>query len=277
MSWACACKLIAGYTGGTLVPTGKTTRAEMAQILSRFCKQIPSAEQMEVKNNWESFVSSGSYKSYIKESETGIQPQQYVISDLNSDGIFELLLMGKQSWDEAFGNTWVFSLQNATPVLVDDRYGYGEYHYSPKYNSMVVAFPTRPSTGTGTIVPFYSIADTKLIYLFDIMRDGTMGTGLWYYADDNGQKVISEQEGMAYLEGRQSFDWQTITPSASQPTFDILDGYWENMIQSHFLYKFQADGTCREYQVELGVPISVDTLKYSRSIPYKMDGQVLVL
>lgn len=223
MSWACAYKLISGINATTLAPGAKTTRAEIAAILMRFCQTIPSDEQMRVMDFWETFVSSQGYSSYDIPSQNDdvakdMQPQKYVISDINGDRLPELLLHGSQKGDQSFGITWIFALDNDTPVLIGHQtkygnsnywYGYGECSYSSKYNA-IVFIPTRPSVGTGTICNFYKIGSSTAKSIFSILRDGTMGTGLWYYADESGQRVINEAEGMSYLAGRQSLDWQVM-------------------------------------------------------------------
>ncbi len=215
MSWACAYKLISGINATTLAPGAKTTRAEIAAILTRFCQTIPSDEQMYVREFWENFVSSKKYASYNIPS-TGdyeapdIEPQEYVISDMNSDGIPELLLHGSQNWDRSFGDSWVYTLQNGIPALIDYRYGYGTYVYSSQYDAIEVPPSFRPSIGSGSFYHFYTIVEGKLKSLFSIIWGGTMGTGRWSYSDDSGNRVISEAEAQSYLAGRQSLDWQVM-------------------------------------------------------------------
>ena len=66
------------------------------------------------------------------------------------------------------------------------------------------------------------------------------------------------------------------------PTINLLDGYWENHIQSYGVYKFFEDGTVNEYHVlknfiNQGSSITSDDLAYSRTLNYEWDGKTLTI
>ena len=60
-------------------------------------------------------------------------------------------------------------------------------------------------------------------------------------------------------------------------SINLLDGYWENTIQSHNVYQFLEDGTVKEYNAEPGVPAVPENLFYSRTLQYQWDGKTLII
>lgn len=60
-------------------------------------------------------------------------------------------------------------------------------------------------------------------------------------------------------------------------SIDLLDGYWENNIQSHKVYQFLEDGTVNEYDAEPGTNVVPENLFYSRTLHYQWDGKTLVI
>ena len=67
----------------------------------------------------------------------------------------------------------------------------------------------------------------------------------------------------------------------TQSSINLLDGYWENHIQSYNVYKFFEDGTVIEYYAfkyydNTDSPITTSDLSYSRTLDYDWDGKTLV-
>lgn len=60
-------------------------------------------------------------------------------------------------------------------------------------------------------------------------------------------------------------------------SINLLDGYWENTIQSHKVYQFLEDGTVKEYNAEPGVPAVPENLFYFRTLQYQWDGKTLII
>lgn len=67
----------------------------------------------------------------------------------------------------------------------------------------------------------------------------------------------------------------------TQVSINLLEGYWENSIQSYNVYKFFEDGIVNEYYAlkhydNSNLPITSDDLSYSRTLHYEWDGETLV-
>ncbi len=149
----------------------------------------------------QAFLSTKEYLSYIRNVESS--KLEYVIYDINSDEVPELLI---QSTNEApFYTTWTFAIDKEDVVLGGERYGYGQYRYSEKYNMLLVSPETKPFSGTGT-TPFYSLEQNNLIYKFQVGED----LGESFYSDNNGKKVITAEEKSAYFENVINFTWLKI-------------------------------------------------------------------
>jgi len=58
---------------------------------------------------------------------------------------------------------------------------------------------------------------------------------------------------------------------------DLLDGYWENNIQSHTAYQFLKNGTVNEYVLEPLADVVPKNLHYCRTLRYQWDGKTLVI
>lgn len=153
----------------------------------------------EIMNN---YIISEDYKNSIDEFyfNYGLE---YVIKDLNADGISEILI--QSDFDAPFYYTWLFALEGENVVLVNENYGYGKHRYSPKHNAILVSPETKPFSGTGA-TPFYKLEGTVLKKAFVVGED----VGNAFYSDDSGRKSITQEECSVYFEDVVDFEFQKL-------------------------------------------------------------------
>lgn len=60
-------------------------------------------------------------------------------------------------------------------------------------------------------------------------------------------------------------------------SIDLNQSYWEYMIQSHKVFKFNADGTMEEYDCDPGVTPTEQNISYWKTHHYTWDGKQLVI
>lgn len=75
----------------------------------------------------------------------------------------------------------------------------------------------------------------------------------------------------------QLIQWISQSKIRDTQSINLLDGYWENTIQSHKVYQFLEDGTVKEYNAEPVVPAVPENLFYSRTLQYQWDGKALII
>lgn len=163
-------------------------------------EEEPEAQPKEV--SFESFLEDQAYAQYT----TGFDKTslEYTITDLNADGISELLL--QSTVERPFFTTWLFVMDGDKIELVDQRYGYGMFRYSPSMNAIEVSPVTKPMKGVGA-APFSRLEGTKLIPLFTLIDD----MGVKFYSDDSGKKEITAEEMSNYFSDIIHFEW-TLVP-----------------------------------------------------------------
>ncbi|MCD8020805.1 MAG: hypothetical protein LUF92_14880 [Clostridiales bacterium] len=162
---------------------------------------------------WLEFLTSGNYLDYTDDWETSYfgaptgweeMSPEYVIVDLNADGVKELLIQA--TYDSPFYTTWTFALDGSDIVFVGGVYGYGSYRYSSSLNAVLVSPELKPFSGTG-YYPFYQLQDVEYIYSFSICQD----EGTWYFADaDGNRRIISDNERESYFADVEYFGWKDL-------------------------------------------------------------------
>lgn len=159
-------------------------------------------KQPDVGSNWQEFLQSGKYKSYLKEGNTSTL--KYAEYDLNQDGSPELLMEADDG--ASFYYTWLFTMKNNKPSLVYESYGYGEYRYSPEQNAVLVSPETKPFSGTG-YNSFYQLKGSKFQLKFTISED----QGEIYYSDEaENSRSITETERKKYFKDVVTFEWKMV-------------------------------------------------------------------
>lgn len=91
-------------------------------------------------------------------------------------------------------------------------------------------------------------------------------------ADNDASAAYSETTRLTTASER----W-TDALTMTDDSFDLLDGYWENMIQSYKVYQFFDDGTVIEYDAEPLAEAVPENLSYCRTLRYQWDGKTLVI
>lgn len=177
-------------------------------------KEPASQEKENATSLWNEFLTSGNYSSYIGDQSTA--SLEYVITDLNADGVPELLI--QSTTDAPFMTTWTFVLNNADTVLANEMYGYGSFRYSPSQNAVIGSPECRPFQGTGWS-PFYQLEGTELKYKFQVGED----EGQSYYSDDSGYKNISDDERASYYADAVDFDWIKLSSSDQTDSNNTAD------------------------------------------------------
>jgi len=150
---------------------------------------------------WDNFIASEGYLTHTKDWDA--TSLEYVITDLNSDGISDLIIQSES--DAPFYNTWIFFLDGKEIVLVNETYGYGSFRYSPSQNAIIGSPEWKPFLGTG-YSPFYKLNGTQLEYVFEIGQD----EGQSFYSDDSGRRDISDNERISYYADVVNFQWNRI-------------------------------------------------------------------
>lgn len=71
---------------------------------------------------------------------------------------------------------------------------------------------------------------------------------------------------------------QWVENNSENPTsVNLLDGYWENFIQSYKVYHFLENGSVKEYDANPGARLIPENLFYSRTLQYQWDGKTLII
>lgn len=161
-------------------------------------------EENKMDNNdtfWEEFLISNQYESYSASKE--FIPTDYVIYDINNDESPELML--EATSDAPFYYTWMFTREESEVTLAYEGYGYGEFRYSPTYQSILLPSETKPFSGTG-VTPFYQLEGKNFEEKFCIIQD----MGVNYYTDESGEREISDDERNQYFADTVWFEWNKI-------------------------------------------------------------------
>jgi len=181
MQWAVAVELISGRTEDTLVPKGTATRAELAQMLYKYCTTIAPQEEPEeevyapvlelykkaLDENWDVTKCTENDVCYLIAMEKEVVDAGYLKTDLDGDGKDELIIA--PIWEES-----------------DPDY----------YTGMVYAVYTQED---GKAVQVLSSEERDRYYLCengDFARQGSGGATLsinQYYKMESGKLVLLEQ------------------------------------------------------------------------------------
>lgn len=154
-----------------------------------------------------SFISSKDYEKYTTEyTETATKISDeyklsYTISDLNNDGISEILI---EAFDgTGFNNTWLFAVNNNTVSLVFEYYGFGTFRYSPSQNAVIVPPEFRPFIGA-SYNSFYTLNGNEFEHLFSVGEIDVEKYARW---NDDGTTEITKDELSSYFTDATFFEW----------------------------------------------------------------------
>ena len=157
---------------------------------------------------WMDFLEAGDYAQYIDE-EWMDSPLEYVLYDINGDGILELLIQSTR--DMPFFNTWLFTIDAGEAMLVSEQYGYNEYRYSPEYKAVLISGDFRPFMDVTVLQTFCELRKTELVTKFVVATEHNK-TELqsYYYEDEAGRKSITQEERDNYFSKIVLFEWKTL-------------------------------------------------------------------
>ena len=177
---------------------------------------------------WQSFINNGEYLGYT-EKDINVVPEgvsfEYVIFDLDKDGVNELLIQLRDSMYSSFFYTWVFGLESNEARLVFNTYGYGMFRYSDKHTAVLVSPEFRPFEGAASN-PFYKLKDGELVFMYDV---GDNGEGYHIFYGDHSEKLEDTSE---YFGDAEHFEWTEINEAAPDVTeeytyLDVIEEYEE--------------------------------------------------
>ena len=150
-----------------------------------------------------SFISSKDYVKYT----TAEHQLSYIITDLNADGVNELLMQSEDELD--FHYMWIFAVHNNDVSLVLEHYGYGSFRYSPSQNAVIVPPEFRPFIGASRY-SFYTLDQNKLEPKFTVGADPVDGDNTaeqYFYWTNENEKEITKDELSSYFTDAVSFNW----------------------------------------------------------------------
>lgn len=157
---------------------------------------------------WMDFLETGDYAQYIDEEWTD-SPLEYVLYDINGDGILELLIQATR--DMPFFNTWLFTIDAGKAVLVNEQYGYGEYRYSPEYKAILISGDFKPFMDVTVLQEFCKLAKTEFVTKFVVATEhNNTEAESYYFEDETGRKVITQEERDKYFSEIILFEWKTL-------------------------------------------------------------------
>lgn len=166
-----------------------------------------AGESIPINSNefWMDFLETGDYAQYVDEEWTD-SPLEYVLYDINGDGILELLIQATR--DMPFFNTWLFTIDAGEAVLVNEQYGYGEYRYSPEYKAILISGDFRPFMDVTVLQTFCELTKTELVTKFVVATEHN-NTELesYYFEGETGRKVITQEERDKYFSEIILFEW----------------------------------------------------------------------
>lgn len=167
-------------------------------------------ESIPINSNefWMDFLVTGNYAQYIDE-EWADSPLEYVLYDINGDGILELLIQATR--DMPFFNTWLFTIDAGEAVLVNEQYGYGEYRYSTEYKAILISGDFRPSMDVTVLQTFCELTKTELVAKFVVATEhNNTESESYYFEDETERKVITQEERDKYFSEIILFEWTAL-------------------------------------------------------------------
>jgi len=222
VKWAYASQLVTGTGNSKFSPRSNTTRAQLATILMRYCRNMRNSTFDNTAKRWESFVSGRQYNSTISPNNPSYL--EYAIFDITGDHVPELILSEPAySSPDGWTNNWIFSMASGTPKLLggwrsdatgqkeytEKFYGYGSIYYQPKYNTVHL-----PSMLRGDLMinesSFYMVSGSELQFSYSVGYDKTTAGGGYFYTDSGGSTHITEQQYSSYISSGIHFDWKSV-------------------------------------------------------------------
>ena len=165
---------------------------------------------------WMDFLVNGDYVQYIDEEWTD-SPLEYVLYDINGDGILELLIQATRNMP--FFNTWLFIIDSGKALLVNEQYGYGEYRYSPDQKMVLISNDVRPSVDSTVLQAFYNLERTEFNRRYIVATEHSRTESeSYYYEDETGRKSITQEERDKYFSEIILFEWTALAEAGNLGT-----------------------------------------------------------
>lgn len=182
--------------------------------------QNNEAEQIDAQSMWIEFLTSGKYQNLINEynyewetasdiMEACENGYRYALSDLNGDGIDELLLEKTQCDDGEWKYTWTFAISDGNIICVDERYGFDSFRKSGIDNTIFVSSITRP-TADYYQYDFYKMEGNQYVNAYSIIKDYDH----IYY--DYGTTTKDIENKAEELDNLEDFNWKYLEEDNQQ-------------------------------------------------------------
>lgn len=123
------------------------------------------------------------------------------------------------------------------------------------------------------LVDYQNSINTEIAtIMIELKGANTINDGLVF-----GFLPSDNEEYLDKYDNTQLVQWISQFKIENGQSIDLLDGYWENNIQSHKVYQFLEDGTVKEFDAEPGVAVVPENLFYSQTLQYQWDGKTLTI
>ena len=160
-------------------------------------------EQEREENVYLDYLKKEQY--YLDIDEVVSEPTEYLITDINDDGVKELLIV---AYDDRFSQTLLFTYNPDTKqiILVEDLYGYGTLKYNKQTKEIAYSETSMTSTTWGYV--FYKLKNNKLEITGGMYQDVDS-----YYIKNNtsGYQQTSEAKFKKLLKSFGSFDYKKLS------------------------------------------------------------------
>ncbi len=184
--------LIAILLCGCAVADNKVSTNSESSVVS-----ANNSSQNNADDLLKTFISSKKYLEYT----TDKHELSYVITDLNADGVNELLMQCEEETE--FHDMWLFAIRNDAVSLFFKHYGFGSFRYSPSQNAVIVPPEFRPFIGASHYA-FYTLEKGELKLKFSV---GETDVEKYSYWTDESKKEITKDEFSAYFTDAVNFEW----------------------------------------------------------------------
>lgn len=182
--------------------------------------QNNEAEQIDAQSMWIEFLTSGEYQKLINEynyewetasdiMEACEDGYRYALSDLNGDGIDELLLEKTQCDGGEWKYTWTFAISDGSIICTDERYGFDSFRKSGIDNTIFVSSITRPSADYYQY-DFYKMEGNQYVNAYSIIKDYDH----IYY--DYGTTTKDIENKAEELDNLEDFNWKYLEEDNQQ-------------------------------------------------------------
>ena len=123
------------------------------------------------------------------------------------------------------------------------------------------------------LVDYQNSINTEIAtIMIELKGANTINDGLVF-----GFLPSDNEEYLDKYDNTQLVQWISQFKIENGQSIDLLDGYWENNIQSHKVYQFLEDGTVKEFDAEPGAAVVPENLFYSQTLQYQWDGKTLTI